>query len=118
MTRIQLIALQMLVIGLCWFGFRWYYIGVGKGQCAARGNINLYEGQVKRDKKAGEISTASKAKAEAAAAKAEEDAEQAASRVEVVYRDRWKTVPGKCAINLDPRVQSEIDQAVQRTNQE
>lgn len=126
MTRLQILLLQVAVVLVCWAGFRWYYIGVGEGRCEAKhavaqmkSNKEMYDGQIKRDARSDTIVKQSTDKAEKDQAKIEEHVEAAKSVTEVVYRDRWHTAPvGKCSHPLDPRVQSEIDQAVQRTNEE
>jgi hypothetical protein len=124
MTRLQLIFLQIGVVLLCWVGFRWYYIDVGEDRCEAKhvaaqvkANEAMYAGQIQRDVEAGGIAKATVEQGKTIVAEADKKTEQAVSTVEVVYRDRWRTVPnGKFAHPLDPRVQNEIDQAVQRTN--
>lgn len=126
MTRLQLWLVQALGIliaaGLAyaWADSRGYArCKAEQAAAVASANVDLVEGERKRDAEGDKIA----GKAEGRAAEAVKDAAGAAAsaedRIKVVYRDRWRDPPpGRCAVPLDPRVQAEIDAAVRRSNEE
>lgn len=126
MTRLQLWLLQLAgiviaaVIAYAWADGRGYErCKAEQAAATAKANVDLVGRERQRDKESDVISGRAEARANDAAKDAAGEAAEAEGRIKIVYRDRWRDPePGRCAIPLDPRVQSEIDAAVRRSNEE
>lgn len=126
MTRLQLWLVQLAgvvlaaLIAYAWADSRGYKrCQAEQAAKVAKANVALVDGERKRDEESDDIAGKADDRAAGAAKDATQATADAEERIKVVYRDRWREpAPGRCAVPLDPRVQSEIDAAVRRSNEE
>jgi len=118
-----LLALGMLIAG--GVAYRWADSN-GYDRCQAEharavaaANVEVYDGQVKRDAGSLDAGKAADEAADAAVAAVDEKINETEEKVHVIYRDRPATAPvapGACVHPVDPRVQDGIESAVDRAN--
>lgn len=119
MTALERAIIQVLagivLVGACWWGFSSHYERKGYERCQAEARA----AEDKRDEEGGRIAAKTVKTIDKVVVEATVAREESETKIKTVYRDRWlEPKPGRCSVEVDPRVMDEINAAVSRSNGE